>query len=168
MTEIEQVVDAIRTVAAGGSVIDPKVVEELVAGNARDDSPRSASSRRASATFSARWPRGRTTRRSPRASSLTERSVEKVIHSIFPKLGLTWEAAVHKRVKAVDPLPRREPLASSRDRQRGEDARRHPRPTSRQAAAERLDTVDEAGELRRSCAPVRTTSTSTRPSSSRT
>ena len=32
---------------------------------------------------------------------LTERSVEKVIHSIFLKLGLRWEAAVHKRVKAV-------------------------------------------------------------------
>jgi hypothetical protein len=27
--------------------------------------------------------------------------VEKVIHSIFLKLGLTWEEAVHKRVKAV-------------------------------------------------------------------
>jgi DNA-binding NarL/FixJ family response regulator len=32
---------------------------------------------------------------------LTERSVEKVIHSMFLKLGLTWEPAVHKRVKAV-------------------------------------------------------------------
>jgi DNA-binding NarL/FixJ family response regulator len=32
---------------------------------------------------------------------LTERSVEKVIHSIFLKLGLSWEPAVHKRVKAV-------------------------------------------------------------------
>jgi DNA-binding NarL/FixJ family response regulator len=32
---------------------------------------------------------------------LTERSVEKVIHSIFLKLGLTWEPSVHKRVKAV-------------------------------------------------------------------
>ena len=32
---------------------------------------------------------------------LTERSVEKVIHSIFRKLGLGWEASVHKRVKAV-------------------------------------------------------------------
>ncbi len=32
---------------------------------------------------------------------LTERSVEKVINSIFMKLGLTWEPAVHKRVKAV-------------------------------------------------------------------
>ena len=32
---------------------------------------------------------------------VTERSVEKVINSIFMKLGLTWEPAVHKRVKAV-------------------------------------------------------------------
>jgi DNA-binding NarL/FixJ family response regulator len=32
---------------------------------------------------------------------VTERSVEKVIHSIFLKLGLTWEQAVNKRVKAV-------------------------------------------------------------------
>ena len=32
---------------------------------------------------------------------LTERSVEKVIHSIFLKLDLTYETAVHRRVKAV-------------------------------------------------------------------
>ena len=32
---------------------------------------------------------------------LTERSVEKVIHSIFLKLGIGWEPNVHKRVKAV-------------------------------------------------------------------
>ena len=37
------------------------------------------------------------------ASSLfiTERSVEKIIHSIFQKLGLTWQQKVHRRVKAV-------------------------------------------------------------------
>ena len=32
---------------------------------------------------------------------LTERSIEKVIHSIFLKLDLGWETNVHKRVKAV-------------------------------------------------------------------
>ena len=32
---------------------------------------------------------------------VTEQSVEKVINSICSKLGLTWEPAVHKRVKAV-------------------------------------------------------------------
>jgi DNA-binding NarL/FixJ family response regulator len=35
------------------------------------------------------------------ALSLSERTVEKAIHSIFLKLGLAWEPAVHKRVKAV-------------------------------------------------------------------
>ena len=32
---------------------------------------------------------------------LSERAVEKVIHSIFLKLGLAWETATHKRVRAV-------------------------------------------------------------------
>ncbi len=32
---------------------------------------------------------------------LSERSVENVIHSIFQKLGIAFEPAVHKRVKAV-------------------------------------------------------------------
>jgi hypothetical protein len=32
---------------------------------------------------------------------VTERSVEKIINSLFMKLGLTWEPAIHKRVKAV-------------------------------------------------------------------
>ena len=100
-TEIEQLVDAIRAVAAGGSVIDPKVVEELVAGNARgEESPLE----RADAARAGRAPRdgrGQEQRGDRRDPVLTERSVEKVIHSIFAKLGLTWEAAVHKRVKAV-------------------------------------------------------------------
>ena len=32
---------------------------------------------------------------------LTERSVENVIHSIFLKLSLAWETAVHKGVKVA-------------------------------------------------------------------
>ena len=32
---------------------------------------------------------------------LAESSVEKVIHSIFAKLGLPWQEQVHRRVKAV-------------------------------------------------------------------
>jgi DNA-binding NarL/FixJ family response regulator len=78
---LDQLVGAIRAVAEGGSVIDPKVVEALVAENARAEGKNNAAI--------------------AEALSLTERSVEKVIHSIFLKLGLTWETAVHKRVKAV-------------------------------------------------------------------
>ena len=101
VTEIEQVVDAIRTVAAGGSVIDPKVVEELVAGNARgEESPLSELTPRERDVLR-EMAEGKNNAAIAASLVLTERSVEKVIHSIFAKLGLTWEAAVHKRVKAV-------------------------------------------------------------------
>jgi DNA-binding NarL/FixJ family response regulator len=99
--DLEQLVGAIRTVADGGSVIDPKVVEALVAGSGRSENspldeltPRERDVLREMAE-------GKNNAAIAQALSLTERSVEKVIHSIFLKLGLTWEASVHKRVKAV-------------------------------------------------------------------
>jgi DNA-binding NarL/FixJ family response regulator len=101
VTEIEQLVDAIRAVADGGSVIDPKVVEELVAGNARgEESPLSELTPRERDVLR-EMAEGKNNAAIAASLVLTERSVEKVIHSIFAKLGLTWEAAVHKRVKAV-------------------------------------------------------------------
>jgi DNA-binding NarL/FixJ family response regulator len=99
--DLDQLVAAIRAVAEGGSVMDPKVVDALVAENARSDSsplndltPRERDVLREMAE-------GRNNASIAEALFLTERSVEKVIHSIFLKLGLTWETAVHKRVKAV-------------------------------------------------------------------
>ena len=99
--DLDQLVGAIRAVAAGGSVMDPKVVDALVAENARSESsplndltPRERDVLREMAE-------GRNNAAIAEALFLTERSVEKVIHSIFLKLGLSWETAVHKRVKAV-------------------------------------------------------------------
>jgi DNA-binding NarL/FixJ family response regulator len=99
--ELEQLVAAIRTVAAGGSVVDPKVVESLVASRTGaqpspldDLTPRELDVLREMAE-------GRNNAAIAASLVLSERSVEKVIHSIFLKLGLGWEAAVHKRVKAV-------------------------------------------------------------------
>jgi DNA-binding NarL/FixJ family response regulator len=99
--DVEQLVSAIRAVAAGGSVIDPKVVEELVAARSRskqsplhDLTPREHDVLREMAE-------GKNNAAIAQALFLTERSVEKVIHSIFLKLGLAWETSVHKRVKAV-------------------------------------------------------------------
>ena len=99
--DVEQLVSAIQTVAEGGSVIDPKVVEALVAENARGEESR----------LNELTPRERDVLREMAAGKsnaaigaslfLAERSVEKVIHSIFLKLGLSWESSVHKRVKAV-------------------------------------------------------------------
>jgi DNA-binding NarL/FixJ family response regulator len=99
--DVGELVGAIRTVADGGSVIDPKVVEALVAENTRDEesllnqlTPRERDVLREMAE-------GKNNAAIAQALFLTERSVEKVIHSIFLKLGLTWESSVHKRVKAV-------------------------------------------------------------------
>jgi len=99
--DVEQLVAAVRAVAAGGSVIDPKVVEELVVARSRSEqsplhdlTPRELDVLREMAE-------GKNNAAIAQALFLTERSVEKVIHAIFLKLGLAWETSVHKRVKAV-------------------------------------------------------------------
>ena len=99
--DVEQLVAAIRAVAEGGSVIDPKVVEALVAENARsEESPLSQLTPRERDVLR-EMAEGKNNAAIAKALFLTEKSVEKVIHSIFMKLGLTWEKTVHKRVKAV-------------------------------------------------------------------
>jgi DNA-binding NarL/FixJ family response regulator len=101
VSDVEQLVAAIGAVADGGSVLDPKVVEALVAENARDDaSPLNELTPRERDVLH-EMAEGKNNAAIGEALFLTERSVEKVIHSIFLKLGLTWEPAVHKRVKAV-------------------------------------------------------------------
>jgi DNA-binding NarL/FixJ family response regulator len=99
--DIAELLAAIRTVADGGSVIDPAVVEALVADKARmtesplrELTPRELDVLREMAE-------GRNNAAIAEALVLTERSVENVIHSIFMKLGIAWETSVHKRVKAV-------------------------------------------------------------------
>ena len=99
--DIEQLVAAIRTVAEGGSVIDPKVVDALVAERARDQQSPLAQLTPRERDVLQEMAEGKNNAAIAAALVLTERSVEKVIHSIFLKLGLAWESAVHKRVKAV-------------------------------------------------------------------
>ena len=101
MKDLEQLVAAIRAVADGGSMIDPNVVEALVAENARgEESPLNQLTNRERDVLR-EMAEGKNNAAIAEALFLTERSVEKVIHSIFLKLGLTWEEMVHKRVKAV-------------------------------------------------------------------
>jgi DNA-binding NarL/FixJ family response regulator len=99
--DVEQLVAAIEAVAAGGSSVDPKVVEALVAAKAerehsplRDLTPRERDVLREMAE-------GKNNASIAESLVITERSVEKVIHSIFRKLGIAWEPSLHKRVKAV-------------------------------------------------------------------
>ena len=99
--DVGQLVAAIQAVAEGGSVVDPKVVEALVAEKTRREhsplnelTPRELDVLREMAE-------GKNNAAIAEALRLSERTVEKAIHSIFLKLGLAWETAVHKRVKAV-------------------------------------------------------------------
>jgi DNA-binding NarL/FixJ family response regulator len=101
VADVGEVVRALRDVANGGSVLDPKVVEGLVA---RKD--RLASSPLAQLTDRERevleqMAQGRNNAAIAKALFLTERAVEKHINSLFHKLGLSEEPDVHRRVMAV-------------------------------------------------------------------
>jgi DNA-binding NarL/FixJ family response regulator len=96
-----QLSTAIRTVAEGGSVIDPKLVEVLVAGRLsversplRDLSPRERE-------VLAEIAEGKSNAAIADSLVLTKRAVEKHINSIFTKLGLADAQDVSKRVKAT-------------------------------------------------------------------
>jgi DNA-binding NarL/FixJ family response regulator len=99
--DLEQLMSAIHAVAEGGSVIDPKVVDALVADNARGDESRLNQLTSRERDVLREMAMGKSNAAIGESLFLAERSVEKVIHSIFLKLGLTWETSVHKRVKAV-------------------------------------------------------------------
>lgn len=99
--EPEQLASAIREVANGGSVIDPKVVEALVAEDARGEGSPLTSLTARERDVLREMAAGKSNEAIGESLFLAERSVEKVIHSIFIKLGLTWEPSVNKRVRAV-------------------------------------------------------------------
>jgi DNA-binding NarL/FixJ family response regulator/DNA-binding SARP family transcriptional activator len=99
--EVGQLVSAIRAVAEGGSVVDPKVVEALVAEKTRrEHSPLDELTERERDVLR-EMAEGKTNVAIAEALDMSERTVEKAIRAIFLKLGLAWETAVHRRVKAV-------------------------------------------------------------------
>jgi len=99
--DLEQLAGATHAVAQGGSAIDPKIVEALVAAkSAAERSPLDELTPRELDVLR-EMAEGANNAAIAATLVLSERSVEKVIHSIFLKLGLGWESAVHKRVKAV-------------------------------------------------------------------
>ena len=99
-----QLVSALQAVASGGSVIDPKVVEVLVAGRARaQNSPLAEMTPREMEVLSA-VAEGKSNSAIAEQLVLTKRAVEKHINAIFLKLGLTYapdSEGVSKRVKAT-------------------------------------------------------------------
>lgn len=99
--DLTQLLAAVREVARGGSLIDPKVVESLLdATTRRRQSPLSTLTQRELEALG-HMAQGRNNAAIAAAMSFSERAVEKHINSIFLKLGLTEEKDVNRRVKAV-------------------------------------------------------------------
>jgi DNA-binding NarL/FixJ family response regulator len=101
VSDIEQLAAAIREVAAGGSVIDPAVVDALVTARSRAaDSPLRWLTPREKEILG-EMAQGKNNAAVAASLVLSERAVEKHINSIFSKLALSAEPDVHRRVKAV-------------------------------------------------------------------
>jgi DNA-binding NarL/FixJ family response regulator len=101
VSDIDEVARALREVAAGGSVLDPKVVEGLVNRRAREErSPLRHLTERERQVLSL-MAEGKNNAGIARSLVLTERAIEKHINSLFHKLGLSEEPDVHRRVMAV-------------------------------------------------------------------
>ncbi len=101
VSDLDQLLGAIREVARGGSVIDPKVVEALVAARSRAaQSPLARLTPREREVL-ALLAEGKSNAAVAEGLVLSERAVEKHINSIFAKLNLPEGRNAHRRVKAV-------------------------------------------------------------------
>ena len=95
----DQFVDAIRTVAAGGTVMDPEVVTKLLGRRSRDE-PISRLSGREREVLE-RMAEGRSNTAIAQRLFITEKAVSKHTTSIFTKLGLAADQDDNRRVLAV-------------------------------------------------------------------
>ncbi|HEX2273428.1 MAG TPA: response regulator transcription factor [Acidimicrobiales bacterium] len=100
VSDLDQLLAAIHEVAHGGSVIDPKVIDALVAARSRAPSPLRDLTVRESEVLS-EMAQGKNNAAIAASLRLSERAVEKHINSLFSELGLSEERDVHRRVKAV-------------------------------------------------------------------
>lgn len=100
ISQLDQVVAALHAVAEGGSVIDPKVVEALVARRPAGHDPLSELAPRELDVLR-EMAAGKSNQAIARTLFLSERAVEKNINAVFTKLGLGHEPDVNRRVRAV-------------------------------------------------------------------
>jgi DNA-binding NarL/FixJ family response regulator len=99
--DLGELLAAIEAVAGGGSVIDPKVVDGLVAARARGDGSPLGDLTEAERSVLAAIARGSSNLAIAESLHLSKRAVEKHTHSVFAKLGLAGSPEVSKRVKAA-------------------------------------------------------------------
>ena len=97
--DVARFTEALRRVAAGGSVLDPEVVSAMM-GRARDADDADGLTEREREVL-ALMAEGRTTRGIADVLAVSERAVERHVTSIFQKLDLPAGEHDHRRVLAV-------------------------------------------------------------------
>jgi DNA-binding NarL/FixJ family response regulator len=99
VTDVAEFVETVERVARGGSVVDPGIVQELVAARRRDDPLEELTPREREVL--ALMAEGRSNAGIARRLVVTEGTVEKHVHSILAKLRLPETDDDHRRVLAV-------------------------------------------------------------------
>jgi DNA-binding NarL/FixJ family response regulator len=99
LSDVERLTEAVQRVAAGGSVLDPEVVAQML-GRARAEGPLDSLTEREREVLG-RMAEGRTNRAIAEELFVSERAVERHVTSIFTKLNLPAGAQDHRRVLAV-------------------------------------------------------------------
>jgi DNA-binding NarL/FixJ family response regulator len=99
--DADRLVQAIEEVRAGGSILDPRIVEALLEAQRRRTASKLAGLTPRELEVLALMASGRGNAAIARELSITDRSVEKHSNAIFRKLGLSEELELNRRVAAV-------------------------------------------------------------------
>jgi DNA-binding NarL/FixJ family response regulator len=99
VAEVERLQEAVERVAAGGSVLDPEVVAQML-GRSREEGPLDSLTDRERDVLGL-MAEGKTNRAIAGELFVSERAVERHVTSIFSKLGLEAGGEDHRRVLAV-------------------------------------------------------------------
>ena len=99
VSNVGQFIDAVRRVAAGGTVMDPEVVAQLLARRRRDDPLADLTPREREVLAS--MAEGRSNAAIATKLFVTEKAISKHINNIFSKLGLPPSDDDNRRVLAV-------------------------------------------------------------------
>ena len=99
LADVDRLTEAVQRVAAGGSVLDPEVVAQML-GRSREAGPLDSLTDREREVLG-RMAEGRTNRAIAEELFVSERAVERHVTSIFGKLDLPAGEQDHRRVLAV-------------------------------------------------------------------
>ena len=101
VSQVDDLVRALEAVARGGSALDPRVVEALLARKSSQPSTPLLGLTERELEVLQELATGRSNAATAKALFMSERAVEKHISSVFQKLGLVHEADLNRRVMAV-------------------------------------------------------------------